>query len=133
MPEHVALEYDHPGKCPLCGMTLVPVTRETLSKIQPGGRVEYYTCPMPEHSDVHEDKPGKCPKCGMTLIPVMVAEAGDRQRAPTLPKLYTCPMATRGRGSDKPAMPKCGMNWCRRARRTARSLKHWRNSIRSAH
>ena len=72
MPEHVALEYDHPGKCPLCGMTLVPVTRETLSRIQPGGRVEYYTCPMPEHSDVHEDKPGKCPKCGMTLIPVMV-------------------------------------------------------------
>jgi rubrerythrin len=72
MPEHVALEYDHPGKCPLCGMTLVPVTRETLSKIQPGGRVEYYTCPMPEHSDVRADKPGKCPKCGMTLIPVMV-------------------------------------------------------------
>jgi RND family efflux transporter MFP subunit len=72
MPEHVALEYDHPGKCPLCGMTLVPVTRETLSKIQPGGRVEYYTCPMPEHSDVRSDKAGKCPKCGMTLIPVMV-------------------------------------------------------------
>jgi Cu(I)/Ag(I) efflux system membrane fusion protein len=72
MPEHVALEYDHPGKCPLCGMALVPVTRETLSKIQPGGRVEYYTCPMPEHSDVRADKPGKCPKCGMTLIPVMV-------------------------------------------------------------
>ena len=72
MPEHVALEYDHPGKCPLCGMTLVPVTREMLSKIQPGGRVEYYTCPMPEHSDVHSDKPGKCPTCGMTLIPVMV-------------------------------------------------------------
>ena len=72
MPEHVALDYDHPGKCPLCGMTLVPVTREMLSKIQPGGRVEYYTCPMPEHSDVLSDKPGKCPKCGMTLIPVMV-------------------------------------------------------------
>ena len=42
-----------------------------LSKIQPGGQVEYYTCPMPEHSDVRSDKPGKCPKCGMTLIPVM--------------------------------------------------------------
>src|SRR5207249_2262771 len=25
MPEHVSLEYDHAGKCPLCGMTLVPV------------------------------------------------------------------------------------------------------------
>ncbi len=71
MPEHVALEYEHPGKCPLCGMTLVPVTREMLSKIQPGGQIEYYTCPMPEHSDVRSDKPGKCPKCGMTLIPVM--------------------------------------------------------------
>jgi len=80
MPEHVALEYDHPGKCPLCGMTLVPVTREMLSKIQPGGRVEYYTCPMPEHSDVHEDKPGKCPKCGMTLIPVMVQPKAARRQ-----------------------------------------------------
>jgi len=79
MPEHVALEYDHPGKCPLCGMTLVPVTRETLSKIQPGGRVEYYTCPMPEHSDVRADKPGKCPKCGMTLIPVMVQSNSVQQ------------------------------------------------------
>ena len=26
--------------------------RQTLAKLQPGGRVEYYTCPMPEHSDV---------------------------------------------------------------------------------
>ncbi len=71
MPEHVSIEYDHPGKCPLCGMTLVPVNSAALSKIQPGGKLLYYTCPMPEHSDVHESKPGKCPKCGMTLIPVM--------------------------------------------------------------
>jgi hypothetical protein len=54
-------------------MTLVPVTKSLLEKIQPGGQVLYYTCPMPEHSDVHSDKPGKCPKCGMTLIPVMQA------------------------------------------------------------
>ena len=26
MPEHVALKYPKPGKCPLCGMVLVPVT-----------------------------------------------------------------------------------------------------------
>ncbi len=71
MPEHVSIEYDHSGKCPICGMTLVPVTKSVLKKIQPGGKVLYYTCPMPEHSDVHSDKPGKCPKCGMTLIPVM--------------------------------------------------------------
>jgi rubrerythrin len=71
MPEHVSITYDHPGKCPICGMTLVPVTRSVLENIQPGGQVLYYTCPMPEHSDVHSDKPGKCPHCGMTLIPVM--------------------------------------------------------------
>ena len=118
MPEHVALEYDHPGKCPLCGMTLVPVTRETLSKIQPGGRVEYYTCPMPEHSDVRADKPGKCPRCGMTLIPVMVppkpAQATNTSASATeqLPaKLYTCPMAEHADVvSDKAALcPKCDM------------------------
>src|ERR1039457_3153743 len=118
MPEHVALEYDHPGKCPLCGMTLVPVTRETLSKIQPGGRVEYYTCPMPEHSDVRADKPAKSPGWGMPLTPVMVppkpAQATNTSASATeqLPaKLYTCPMAEHADVvSDKPSLcPKCDM------------------------
>ena len=71
MPEHVAILYQQPGKCPLCGMALVPVTAEQIAQIRPGGVVDHYTCPMPEHADVHPDKPGKCPKCGMTLIPVM--------------------------------------------------------------
>jgi rubrerythrin len=120
MPEHVALEYDHPGKCPLCGMTLVPVTHETLARIQPGGRVEYYTCPMPEHSDVRADKPGKCPKCGMTLIPVMQASPllnaatnqASAERIQALPAtLYTCPMTSHADVvSDKPGeCPKCEM------------------------
>src|SRR6185369_17281779 len=71
MPEHVAIEYESAGTCPLCGMSLVPVSASALRKIQPGGQVLYYTCPMPEHSDVRSDRSGKCPKCGMTLIPVM--------------------------------------------------------------
>jgi multidrug efflux pump subunit AcrA (membrane-fusion protein) len=81
MPEHVAIRYDHPGVCPICGMTLVPVSQTTLDKIQPGGEVEYYVCPMtdacptPGHGAVHYDKPGKCPVCGMTLIPVMKARS----------------------------------------------------------
>jgi hypothetical protein len=73
MPEHVSIEYDHPGKCPICGMALVPVSQAMLKNLQPGGRILYYTCPMPEHSDVRSDKPGQCRKCGMTLIPVMSA------------------------------------------------------------
>jgi RND family efflux transporter MFP subunit len=117
MPEHVSIQYDHPGKCPLCGMTLVPVGRAALAKIQPGGKLLYYTCPMPEHSEVHESKPGKCPKCGMTLIPVMEQpKAEEATNAPTATakpaKLYTCPMASHADAvSDKPGKcPKCEMD-----------------------
>jgi hypothetical protein len=72
MPEHVSIKYQQPGKCPICGMALVPVRNDVLAKLQPDGKVDHYTCPMPEHADVNVDKPGKCPRCGMTLIPVMM-------------------------------------------------------------
>jgi RND family efflux transporter MFP subunit len=123
MPEHVSIEYDHPGKCPICGMILVPVTSATLAKLQPGGKLLYYTCPMPEHADVHSEKPGKCPKCGMTMIPIMEApplgtsgsgtsERGsvERERV-AAPVLYTCPMAEHADVvSDKPgACTRCDM------------------------
>jgi Cu(I)/Ag(I) efflux system membrane fusion protein len=78
MPEHVSIVYDHPGKCPICSMSLVPVTRGELKRLQPGGKVLYYTCPMPEHASVHEEKPGKCPICAMTLIPVMEAAKNEK-------------------------------------------------------
>jgi multidrug efflux pump subunit AcrA (membrane-fusion protein)/uncharacterized protein with PIN domain len=118
MPEHVSIRYDHAGKCPLCGMTLVPVSEATLKQIQPGGHVEYYACPMtadcpkPGHGDTHFDKSGKCPICGMTLIPVMATEAKASATSDVaLPKLYTCPMASHADVvTDKPGdCPKCGM------------------------
>jgi RND family efflux transporter MFP subunit len=84
MPEHISIEYDHPGNCPICGMGMVPVTAAILSKLQPGGKLLYYTCPMPEHADVRSDKPGKCPKCAMTLIPIM--EAPPITNAPPVPR-----------------------------------------------
>lgn len=85
MPAHISIEYDHPGKCPICGMTLVPVSQASLRKLQPGGKILYYTCPMPEDSDVHEAKPGKCPKCGMTLIPVMEPPPFPKSAPPDAP------------------------------------------------
>jgi len=120
MPEHVSLEYNHAGNCPLCGMALVPVSREMLARIQPGGQVEFYTCPMAEHSDVRQDKPGKCPRCGMTLIPVMVRPKLSSAQDLSSPlgtianmpaKLYTCPMAEHADVvSDQPGVcPKCDM------------------------
>jgi RND family efflux transporter MFP subunit len=115
MPEHVAIKYDNPGKCPICGMTLVPVTEQTLAKLQPGGRVEYYTCPMtdacptPGHGVVKYDKPGKCPVCGMTLIPVMEAPpAPAAEEKP--PVLYFCPMHPEVVSDETGKCPKCGMD-----------------------
>jgi RND family efflux transporter MFP subunit len=120
MPEHVSIQYDQPGKCPICGMTLVPVSGATLKNLQPGGKLLYYTCPMPEHSDVRSDKPGKCPKCDMTLIPVMQAPplSNTAINQTTVEKiqaspatLYTCPMASHADVvSDKSGKcPKCEM------------------------
>jgi multidrug efflux pump subunit AcrA (membrane-fusion protein) len=104
MPEHVSIVYDHAGKCPVCGMTLVSVTHSALEKIQPGGKVLYFTCPMPEHASVHEDKPGKCPLCAMTLIPVMAQPEAKAK------PLYHCPMHPEI-VADKPGIcPKCEMD-----------------------
>jgi RND family efflux transporter MFP subunit len=61
MDEHSYVLQVGPGKCPECGMGLVPVT-ET-------GRI-VYTCPMPEHHNVLSNVPGKCPVCGMDLVPL---------------------------------------------------------------
>jgi hypothetical protein len=112
MPEHVSITYDHPGKCPICAMTLVPVNKSVLEKIQPGGQVLYYTCPMPEHSDVHSDKPGKCPHCAMTLIPVMSAPAAASMNAtpPAAKQLYTCPMHPEVISEKPGRCPKCEMS-----------------------
>jgi Barrel-sandwich domain of CusB or HlyD membrane-fusion/Heavy metal binding domain len=86
MPEHISIAYETPGKCPICGMSLVPVPQSMLGKLQPGGKLLYYSCPMAEHSDVHSDKAGKCPKCGITLVPV--SEAAP---LPNIPPLNPAP------------------------------------------
>ena len=57
-PEEVS---DLPGKCPICGMDLVPKSGSKVNETK-------YTCPM--HPEVVQNHSGKCPKCGMTLIPV---------------------------------------------------------------
>lgn len=130
MPEHVSIEYINPGNCPICGMTLVPVTAAVLAKLQPGGKLLHYTCPMPEHSDVHATKPGKCPKCGMTMIPVMTAptpssnplsQANLSANGPSL-ALYTCPRASHADVvSDKPgALPQMRNGACANEQSCAR-------------
>lgn len=56
------------GKCPECGMKLVPVEETS-------GRT-FYVCPMPKDS-VASTEPGRCEKCGMKLVEKTVR--GDEQ------------------------------------------------------
>jgi Cu2+-exporting ATPase len=52
-----------PGRCPKCGMKLVPAEKV--------GEMMVYVCPMPEDS-IASFSPGKCPVCGMKLEPVEI-------------------------------------------------------------
>ncbi|HEY9787856.1 MAG TPA: heavy metal-binding domain-containing protein [Candidatus Obscuribacterales bacterium] len=65
-PMHPEVVSDKPGKCPKCGMDLVPVTG-ARDKSAGAAAKKQYTCTM--HPEVISDKPGKCPKCGMDLVP----------------------------------------------------------------
>ena len=73
--------YDEPGKCPVCGMNLIPVNSDKPKHKQPmdnghmkmssnAQKVDKYYCPMLCEGDKIYDKPGKCPVCGMNLVPV---------------------------------------------------------------
>ena len=84
MPEHSDVHADKPGKCPRCGMTLIPVMVQpkpaqatntpasTSAPLPP----KLYTCPMAADADVVSDKPGKCPKCEMKLVPTSTVTHG---------------------------------------------------------
>lgn len=54
-----------PGKCPKCGMDLVPM-HTAHGKHDHEAPAAIYTCPM--HPEISKEKPGKCPICGMDLV-----------------------------------------------------------------
>jgi ribosomal protein S27AE len=72
MPEHIDVKLAKPGKCPKCGMTLIPVMQPPPAP-QAGANPmaipsPLYTCPMAQHADVVSEKPNTCPRCGMKLV-----------------------------------------------------------------
>jgi Cu(I)/Ag(I) efflux system membrane fusion protein/cobalt-zinc-cadmium efflux system membrane fusion protein len=106
-----------PGKCPECGMKLVPV-EETSERT-------FYVCPMPEDSVVSAE-PGRCEKCGMKLVektagmdedmelPAEMHEDEDTDMDEEMDEtsgVYTCPMDSHSHifniGPGK--CPECGM------------------------
>lgn len=56
---------DHPGKCPKCGMDLVPMKMASADSTAKSDTTLGFTCPM--HPQIHSDTEGTCPICGMKL------------------------------------------------------------------
>jgi RND family efflux transporter MFP subunit len=78
---HPEVKSDKPGKCPICGMDLVPVyadeAKPALARQE--RRVLYWQDAMnPDH---HYDKPGKAPD-GMDLVPVYAEGQGNEAAPP---------------------------------------------------
>jgi hypothetical protein len=66
---------DKPGKCPKCGMALVPVRLDSK-----------WWCPVHQANEVY-DGPGKCRRDGRDLVQVTVAESWTCADAPDVKRL----------------------------------------------
>ncbi|MBI3911741.1 MAG: efflux RND transporter periplasmic adaptor subunit, partial [Armatimonadetes bacterium] len=90
-PMHPEVVKDQPGRCPKCGMNLVPLKekgqagtgtappadhaqhaapspqRDDARPAAPAAGAVRYVCPMDK--EIVQDQPGRCPKCGMELVP----------------------------------------------------------------
>jgi FtsP/CotA-like multicopper oxidase with cupredoxin domain len=64
-PMHPDVVSEEPGRCPQCGMKLLPVESPPTS----------YVCPM--HPHVTTDAPGRCPECGMKLMPAHLVDTSE--------------------------------------------------------
>ncbi|TWU22753.1 Cation efflux system protein CusB precursor [Bythopirellula polymerisocia] len=82
-PMHPEIRQDAPGKCPICGMPLVPVATSPAEHDHPERTSEtaadeaQYICPMmctPPHSE-----PGKCPVCAMPLVKADIGGGGGER------------------------------------------------------
>jgi len=85
-PMHPEVRRDTPGKCPTCGMKLVPVAgpkaTAAASKEAAADRAaadDRYICPMMCTAPMSE--PGKCPVCAMDLVKADSGAAGGGERS----------------------------------------------------
>jgi FtsP/CotA-like multicopper oxidase with cupredoxin domain len=71
-PMHAEIVATWAGKCPKCGMKLMPAPAETESPTA-------FVCPM--HAEITATWAGTCPKCGMTLRATGTGTAADLREA----------------------------------------------------
>src|SRR4029078_4071398 len=69
-PMHPEIVASWEGKCPKCGMKLMPVGPEVAAQTE-------YACPM--HPEITATWAGECPKCGMTLRATGSGEPEDHE------------------------------------------------------
>src|SRR5262245_33649408 len=69
---HPQVVSDKPGKCPICGMDLIPKTSASPAASSESRKVLYWYDPM--KPEVHFDKPGKSPFMDMQLEPKYAEE-----------------------------------------------------------
>jgi heavy metal translocating P-type ATPase len=95
-PMHPMVVKDQPGKCPNCGMNLVPIIKDreddasakkqqelshnpslnnNEKKMKSGAKE--YTCSM--HPEIIRNTPGSCPICGMDLVTIIVEKNNDEE------------------------------------------------------
>lgn len=87
-PMHPTFVSNRQGDCPICGMTLVRVAKETSHEppaprpsgsdkatISAADGTGKYVCPM-EECGIVSAEPGRCPKCGMDLVPAPPSAGG---------------------------------------------------------
>ncbi len=77
-PMHPEVSQPDPGKCPKCGMSLIPRAEMANGEAEHEAvtQPQVYTCPM--HPEVRQNQPGNCPKCGMALIPAQDPASADQ-------------------------------------------------------
>jgi multidrug efflux pump subunit AcrA (membrane-fusion protein) len=107
-PMHPQVVSDKPGKCPICGMPLVPkpmaasgagaiaATSSTPGAGSGGRRVLYWYDPMAPGS--HFDKPGKSPFMDMDLVPRYADEEPTTASGPGAPSVSLSASAIRATG-----------------------------------
>ncbi len=64
-PMHPDVVTEEPGRCPECGMKLLPIELPPAS----------YVCPM--HPHVTSDSADRCPECGMKLVPANLVDMSE--------------------------------------------------------
>ncbi len=122
-PMHPAIVRAEPGRCPICGMDLVPrkeagddaheMGHQDERPGEQGGGDQAYTCPM--HPEVVQGGPGSCPICGMDLVPreTDIGGTGDAVEGKTAKGeagAYTCPMHPEIERDMPGSCPICGMD-----------------------